>query len=388
VPVTIARVATRAKAEETEGITMVDSRNYGRGDIELLRNADVVGSTLISCLSNAFRDAYMEKAGYVKLKKLHFDSCIVDEASQCIMPYALIPCLLSRRWVLVGDHKQLEPLVIDQRAKESLDSWFDLAARDLEESGGIIMLDVQYRCPHEVGSYLSSQFYDSRLVNDETGREHDHAPITIEPARVAGEINSRLKKAGIDAGLTEEGAKIVMDPSSHLIYLDTEGRSRERGRRSKSNTGEAFIASEIIEVMGEATEDLLFLSPYQAQNHLVRSLCDRDVRMGTVDSYQGRQADVVILSLVRSNTSGILGFLRNVRRLNVAMSRCMKKLLVISDSTTVRMNRADLQARDALMNYIQASKKLGTYVSLAPARDIGRSRERKRGLAPKGSLSR
>jgi superfamily I DNA and/or RNA helicase len=110
--------------------------------------------------------------------------------------------------------------------------------------------------------------------------------------------------------------------------------------------------------------------------------------MGTVDSYQGRQADVVILSLVRSNANGILGFLRNVRRLNVAMSRCMKKLVVISDSTTVRMNRADLQARDALMNYIQASKKLGTYVSLAPAREIGRLRERKRGLAPKGSLSR
>jgi superfamily I DNA and/or RNA helicase len=148
------------------------------------------------------------------------------------------------------------------------------------------------------------------------------------------------------------------------------------------------MASEVIRIMGEATEDLLFLSPYQAQNHVVRGLCDRDVKMGTVDSYQGRQADVVILSLVRSNTSGILGFLRNVRRLNVAMSRCMKKLIVISDSTTIRMNRADLQARDALMNYIHEAKKLGTYVSLAPSRDIGRSRTKRRGLAPKGSLSK
>lgn len=388
IPAKIARVATKSRAEETEGVNVVDSHNYGKGELGFLREADVVGSTLISCLSNAFRDAYLEKDGYVKLRSLHFDACIVDEASQCIMPFALIPCLLSKRWVLVGDHKQLEPLVLDQRAREVLDSWFDMAARDLEETGGITMLDVQYRCPHEVGSYLSRQFYESRLENDEVGDDHDHPPLSMDPGNLSSAVNERMKRAGIDANLSIEGASTIMDPASHLIYLDTEGRSRERGRRSKSNTGEAILASEVIGVMGEATEDLLFLSPYQAQNHLVRELCDGDIRMGTVDSYQGRQADVVVLSLVRSNTNGILGFLRNVRRLNVAMSRCMKKLIVISDSTTIRMNRADLQARDALMNYIHEAKKLGTYVSLAPSRGIGRSRAKRRGLAPKGSLSR
>jgi RecA/RadA recombinase len=380
------RVVTEGKAQKAEDIQVVDPRHFGKEDISRMREADVVGSTLISCLSNAFRDAYMEKAGYVRLRDLPFEVCIVDEASQCVLPYALIPCLMSKRWVLVGDHKQLEPLVMDARAVDSLTSWFDLAARDLEEEGGIVMLDVQYRCPHEVGSYLSRQFYDSKLKNDGSEGGHDHPTIDLDLEAGCGEVNARLKSTGIEARLTPDGLSAVLDPSNHLIFLDTDGRSPERGRRSKSNTGEAIVASQVIRMLGQATDDLLFLSPYQAQNSVVRGLVEADIRMGTVDSYQGRQSDVVVLSLVRSNSSGILGFLRNVRRLNVAMSRCMKKLIVISDSATIRMNRADLQAREVLMDYIRAAKDLGSYVTLAPERKSHLRREPRRELALKPSL--
>ena len=386
VPLNQVRIATKDKAVETDGIRIVDSRHFGKEDIQSMREADIVGSTLISCLSAAFRDAYMEKAGYVRFRYLPFDVCIVDEASQCVLPYALIPCLLSKRWVLVGDHKQLEPLVLDVRAARDLTSWFDLAVKDLEEAGGMVMLDVQYRCPHEVGSYLSKRFYDSRLRNDEADGNHDHATINLDLDAMVSEINTKLSRAGIDARLTTEGLSKILDPANHLIFMDTEGRSRERGRRSKSNTGEAILVCELMRILGEATDDILFLSPYRAQNSLVRRMASREVRMGTVDSYQGRQADVVLLSLVRSNTNGLLGFLRNVRRLNVAMSRCMKKLIVISDSATIRMNRADLQAREVLMDYIRTAKGLGTYVSLAPERKEALKRVKRREMALKPSL--
>jgi hypothetical protein len=375
-----------SRQEEAEGIRMVDTRNFSSEDLNELRNCDVVGSTLISCMSKAFQDAFMDSEGYTKLRYLPFDVCIVDEASQCILPYALIPCLMSRRWVLVGDHKQLEPLVLDAAAARDLNSWFDMAVEDLEETGDVVMLDVQYRCPHEVGSYLSRQFYDSKLRNDERDGGHDHDPIDIDIEDAARTVNGKLRRAGLEASLSGEKLSVVLDPGNHLVFVDTGGRCRERGRRSKSNVGEAVVSSELMGIISEVTDDLLFLSPYQAQNSLVRGMAEDGIRMGTVDSYQGRQADVVVLSLVRSNRNGLLGFLRNVRRLNVAMSRCMKKLIVISDSTTIRMNRADLSARDALMEYIRTAKELGSYVSLAPDREDALKRRKRRKLKLKESL--
>lgn len=380
------RIATGGRSKDADGIRFVDSHHFGRDDLSLMREADVVGSTLISCLSAAFRDAYMEKAGYVKLRYLPFDVAIVDEASQCVLPYALIPCLISKRWVLVGDHRQLQPLVLDPRAANALTSWFDMAVKDLGETGDIVMLDVQYRCPHEVGSFLSRQFYGSMLSNDEEGENHDHPPIDVDGKAISDEINSKFSRAGLDLQLGSEGISILANPRNHLIFIDTAGRSRERGRRSKSNSGEAMMASEAMAILGQATGDLLFLSPYRAQNSLVRRMVAGDVRMGTVDSYQGRQADIVILSLVRSNSNGLLGFLRNVRRLNVAMSRCMKKLVVISDSATIRMNRADLEAREVLMEYIRTSKELGAYISLAPEKGDVVERVKRRELALKPAL--
>jgi len=322
----------------------------------------------------------------VKLRHLPFDVAIVDEASQCILPYALIPCLMSKRWVLVGDHRQLEPLVLDARAADFLTSWFDMAVRDLGEGGEAVMLDVQYRCPHEVGSFLSRHFYGSKLRNDEEAENHDHRPIEVDAAAASNRINAKFSAAGLDMQMSPGQISILANPRNHLIFIDTAGRSRERGRKSKSNSGEAIVASEAMGILGQATSDMLFLSPYRAQNSLVRRMVAGDVRMGTIDSYQGRQADIVILSLVRSNANGLLGFLRNVRRLNVAMSRCMKKLVVISDSATIRMNRADLDAREVLMDYIRTSKELGTYICLASQRADVVERARRRELALRPGL--
>ncbi len=382
------RVATGEAADGLAEMRIVDPHRYGKDDLAAMREADVVGSTLISCLSNAFRDAYMEGDGYYKLRYLPFEVCIIDEASQCLLPYALIPCLLSRRWVLVGDHRQLEPLILDPRAGKDLTSWFDLAVKDLEGAGGIVMLDVQYRCPHEVGSYLSRQFYDSKLRNDEGDEGHDHPAVSADLAAVSRQVNAKLARAALELRLSPGDLSRIVDPANHLIFTDTQARSRESGRRSKCNVGEAIVSAELLRILGTATEDLLFLSPYQAQNSMLRGMLEGGLKMGTVDSYQGRQADIVLLSLVRSNSSGLLGFLRNVRRLNVAMSRCTKKLIVIADSATIRMNRADLQAREALMDYMRTAKELGTYISIGAREERVPMRMERRPLSLRPSLKR
>ncbi len=122
--------------------------------------------------------------------------------------------------------------------------------KDLEEVGGMVMLDVQYRCPHEVGSYLSKQFYESKLRNDEVGRgEHDHAPAHMDPVAGAKRINQKLSAAGIGASITPQGLATIMDPRKHLIFIDTDGRSPERGGRSKSNPGEAIVVSELLTIL-------------------------------------------------------------------------------------------------------------------------------------------
>ncbi len=384
------RVGTGRHSSESKDIRLVDTVRFSQEDLEALREADVVGSTVISCLSEAFRSAFMDQEGYLTISSIPFDVSVVDEASQCPLPFSLIPCLISKRWVLVGDHKQLEPLVMDPRARAGLKSWFDMAVQDLEELGRVVMLDIQYRCPHEVGSYLSRQFYGSNLKNDEgDDRDHDHLPIDADKS-VSDEINRSFSRAGLELRIGPSQLNVLTDPSNHLIFVDTVGRSPEQGRRSKSNEGEAILSSYLVRLFSNATDSILFLSPYHQQNELVRRMIGEGsgVTMGTVDSYQGRQADIVILSLVRSNKNGMLGFLRNVRRLNVAMSRCLKKLIIISDSVTIRMNRADLGARNALMNYIRYSKELGTYVSLVGRDDGGMMLKRARKLSPRTKLSR
>jgi len=384
VPIQQVRVGTARGSGQPEGIRLVDTVRFSKEDLDALREASIVGSTVISCLSEAFRTAFMDQEGYLTISDIPFDVCIVDEASQCPLPFSLIPCLVSKRWVLVGDHKQLEPLVLEPRARSALRSWFDLAVEDLEDSGRVVMLDVQYRCPHEVGSYLSRQFYNSNLKNDEGGN-HDHPPIQVDLPETCRQINAAFSKARLGLQIQPHQLEVMTDPKNHLIFVDTAGRSPEQGRRSKSNNGEAILSSHLMRIFSTVTSSILFLSPYHQQNELVRGMLGDlpGVTMGTVDSYQGRQADVVILSLVRSNRNGILGFLRNVRRLNVAMSRCLKKLIVISDSVTIRMNRSDLRARDALMNYIRYSKELGSYVSLARERDVGRMLNRSKKLLPR-----
>ena len=137
---------------------------------------------------------------------------------------------------------------------------------------------------------------------------------------------------------------------SPLVVLDTAGRGWEEetpeGSDSKLNPGEAELCAAEAEALlaaGVAPGELALISPYDAQvqrlRHLLAAHLDDGLEIDTVDGFQGREKDAVIVSLVRSNDFGELGFLAEVRRMNVAITRARKKLIVVGDGALLARHR-------------------------------------------------
>lgn len=368
----IVRVGKPEAVRHLKGVEIIDTLEENLEEIKKLKEADLVGVTIVSAFSDAFYSAFAEfphEKDYPHFSQQPFDVLFLDEATQCILPTAIIPGIFAKKWILIGDHKQLEPVLEDKDAKRLMRSWFDQVIEHLEKKKSYHpyrMLDVQYRCPHEVGEYLSKYFYDSKLKNDPGPKENHHHKeiLNIDLEGIASKYNEILKEMDLKAEITPKILKLCSDPKNTLIFIDTLGSCRESGDYSKSNPLEAVIAASIIDLLRHATDDILLLTPYQRQNNWIKTYLKREIRSGTIDSYQGREHDIVLLSLVRSNDEGEIGFLGDLRRLNVAMSRCKKKLIVIGDSTTLEKVGDQIGAKNALLGYINEAKRLGTYMSV------------------------
>jgi ATP-dependent RNA/DNA helicase IGHMBP2 len=172
---------------------------------------------------------------------------------------------------------------------------------------------------HEtIMGFSSQQFYEGKLVADESVRAH-----TIE------------ELPGV------QPAPLTSQP---LIYVDTAGAGYEEAwndlLESRENEGEARLALYLYQELrtaGVPAKSIALLSPYVAQVRLLRQLAGHDegIEIGSIDGYQGREKEAIILSLVRSNDKGEVGFLGDTRRMNVAMTRARRLLVVLGDSTTL-----------------------------------------------------
>ncbi len=368
----IVRVGKPEAVRPPKEVEIIDTLEDDLDEIKKLREADLVGVTIVSAFSDAFYSAFTEfppGEQYPHFSQQPFDVLFLDESTQCILPTAIIPGIFAKKWILIGDHKQLEPVVEDQDAKRLMRSWFDQVIEHLEKKKSYDlyrMLDIQYRCPHEVGDYLSKHFYDSKLKNDPGEKEdHYHKEIFgVDFEDITNKYNEILKEMDLKAEITSEILKVCSDPKNTLVFIDTLGSCPELGDYSKSNPLEAVVAASILDLLRHATDDILLLTPYQRQNSWIKQYLKREIRSGTVDSYQGREHDIVLLSLVRSNEEGEIGFLGDLRRLNVAKSRCKKKLIVIGDSTTIEKIGDQIGAKNALLGYINEAKRLGTYLCI------------------------
>ncbi|MFB6263272.1 MAG: IGHMBP2 family helicase [Bradymonadaceae bacterium] len=310
-------------AEMAEWIELEEEIDELFEEADRLRDAaisDVIGRADVVCTTNS-------TAGGDLLEDQHFDVLVVDEATQATEPSCLIPLTLADRAVLVGDHRQLPPTVLSEEAAEQglRTSMFERLA-DREYGDDIrTMLDVQYRMHESIAGFSSEEFYEGRLRADESVRHHTLAGLEVDFGAIDPEIEP------------------YVDPDEPLVFIDTAGidasEHSPEGSSSRANRREAQIVASIAEEALEAgvdPADIGVISPYWDQVDRLRALIEpEDLEVKTVDGFQGREKELIAVSLVRSNDRGGVGFLRDVRRFNVALTRARRKVIVVGDSSTL-----------------------------------------------------
>ena len=247
-----------------------------------------------------------------------FDWCVMDEASQSTEPGAWIPLLRSGRLVLAGDPFQLPPTVVSPQAvAEGFN--VSLLERLMEQFGpGVTRrLNVQYRMHQEIMEFSSQEFYARSQVADPSVRYHLLQDLPgVEPNELT---------------------------RTPVLFVDTAGASYdevlEPDGESRLNPMEAELVIRKVQALldsGLAPAEIAVITPYAAQARLLRERLNQpEVEIDTVDGFQGREKEAVIVSLVRSNRDGEIGFLKDIRRMNVALTRARRKLIVIGDSATI-----------------------------------------------------
>lgn len=287
---------------------MADARRLEAKAVEhLLDSASVVCATLTGLDPEVLEDRI-------------FDVAVIDEAAQAIEPASWTAIVRAKKTVLAGDHCQLPATVISQEAQRAGLS-ISLMQRLLENSqlAPTIArrLTVQYRMHAAIMSFSSEQFYENTLQADPS---------------VAGHLLCDLPNMAA-TDVTE----------TPLSFIDTAGASfdEELGAdgESRFNPREAEFAAQQVAVLlaaGLSPSDIAVISPYAAQVRVLReSMPDTAVEVDTVDGFQGREKEAVVISLVRSNDRREIGFLSDKRRMNVALTRARRKLIVIGDSATL-----------------------------------------------------
>lgn len=257
------------------------------------------------------------------LRGRHFDLCVIDEAAQSTEPGCWIPLRYSQRLVLAGDHCQLPPTIIAQEAAANGlgISLMERLLQNTDQADALSrQLTLQYRMHEQIMAFSSQTFYAGTLVAAPSVAHHLLCDLP---------------------GVAETA--LTMTP---VDFIDTAGadyhEAVEPDGESRFNEGEAQLVQHKISQLCEAGLPLTriaVISPYSAQVRLLRErlkpYLDQGLEIGSIDGFQGRENEAVLISLVRSNGDGEIGFLADTRRMNVALTRARRKLIVIGDSATI-----------------------------------------------------
>ncbi|KAF5735286.1 P-loop containing nucleoside triphosphate hydrolases superfamily protein isoform 1 [Tripterygium wilfordii] len=261
-----------------------------------------------------------------------FDLVVVDEAAQAIEPSCWIPILQGKRCIFAGDQCQLAPVILSRRALEG-GLGVSLMERAATLHDGILAtkLMTQYRMNDAIARWASKEMYGGLLKSSPSVSSHllVDSPfvmptwITQCPLML---LDTRMPYGSLSVGCEE--------------HLDLSGTG------SFYNEGEADIVEHLVFSLlyaGVHSTAIAVQSPYVAQVQLLRERLHElpeaaGVEVATIDSFQGREADAVIISMVRSNTLGAVGFLGDSRRMNVAITRARKLVAVVCDSSTICHN--------------------------------------------------
>ncbi|KAK8864662.1 hypothetical protein IAR55_001912 [Kwoniella newhampshirensis] len=309
--------------------------------------------------------ATCHSAGARQLNNMIFDICIIDEATQAVEAVCWIPILKSRKLILAGDPQQLPPTIM---SKEEISAVSNVYTEDvdgamqqtsLEAKGRSIrpprtlettlferlehlygagikrVLQVQYRMNEQIAIFPSETLYKSSLLSDPSVAKRKLLGLPTIDDRTSEEARDIL-----------EPNVVFFDTAGCEFFERTEGEGGDvkrapLGEGSKSNENEAEIVAKWarkLASLGVPPAEIGIVTPYQAQVSVLSALLHEeypDMTIGSVDGLQGQEREAIILSLVRSNATGEVGFLGEYRRLNVAMTRARRQLCVVGDSSTV-----------------------------------------------------
>ncbi|MDQ1138708.1 AAA domain-containing protein [Pedobacter agri] len=280
-------------------------------------------------------------ANHYTVRNLKYNTVVIDEAGQALEPACWIPILKAEKLVLAGDHFQLSPTIKSSEAGRN-----GLSKTLLEKSvslhpESVVLLNEQYRMHESIMGYSSQVFYNSQLHAHHAVARHlvfaDDEPLAF--IDTAG-CSFDEKLDGTSTTNPDEAAFLV----THLSALIQELESRE-----------TIVDFPSIAIVSPYKQQVQILKMLVEENELLMAHQDK-ISVNTIDSFQGQERDIVYISLTRSNADGSIGFLADTRRMNVAMTRARKKLVVIGDSAT--LSKAKFYA-----DFITYAEKLNAYHS-------------------------
>lgn len=278
-------------------------------DAELFNEARVIACTLVGSANRVMTNR-------------RFTSLFIDEAAQALEAACWIAISRADRVILAGDHCQLPPTIkCIEAARGGLDHTL-MEKISENKPASLSLLTLQYRMHQDIMAFPSRWFYHGRLeaapeVKDRGILQWDHPIVWIDTSEL--EFHEEVNADTMSRVNKEEAALLV---TTLKEYIDKIGRER--------------VLEEQI--------DFGLISPYKAQVHYLRGLIKKDsffkpykrgITIHTVDGFQGQERDVVLISLVRANNTGQIGFLNDLRRMNVAITRARMKLIIMGDATTL-----------------------------------------------------
>ncbi len=301
----------KIRAEEFRKMALKYKRSYGKAERDqrnlLFKEVKNI-RTEIKKLQAYNEDKLFEEADVIagtpiglydaRLNHLRFQTIVIDEAGQCIEPLAWCIFSIAEKIVLAGDHWQLPPTVLSiEAARLGLNR--SILETAIEKVSAVFLLNIQYRMREVIAGFSSNYFYNSLLLTA-----------------------SHLQNTGV-----------------HLTFIDTAGSGLNEVHgpdgSSLQNKGELQIVQKLIETELLDLSATAFISPYAGQVTAAKELFPKQLRISTIDSFQGQEKEIIIVSLVRSNDEGTIGFLNDYRRMNVAITRAKEQLFVIGDSATI-----------------------------------------------------
>ena len=304
-----------------------------------MNSAVARNASIVACTTS---DKFIEKR-LQTLGPLQFDWVIVEEAGKCYLSEIIGPLLLSRQALLIGDHHQLPPFRIKD-AKKSLQY-------KMEKSPHIKSLNVDFNLSNWLTPFAS--LHD---LLESSGCTHQLQSQWRLPKSISDMIGSVFYGSKFEHPGWENSTDLPIDEFPEMVWMDTPLGLRDKDflersgyQRSLMNPGEITRITEVLRMVGDEIEpeNVAILTPYNGQKYaLIKKLeTDADLavfsdRVHTVDEFQGKEADLILISLVRNNLNTISGrrwgFLLDPPRLNVMFSRAKRQMIVVGCSEFVR----------------------------------------------------